>query len=40
MHGAVLNPSVVVGVGLSYCYHSHLEKLLTSEKCLTDVHTI
>lgn len=37
MNGAVLNLSIVAGVGLFYCYHCDLEKLLTSEKCLTDV---
>lgn len=37
MNGAVLNPCVVFGVGLFYCYHCDLEELLNSEKCLADV---
>lgn len=37
MNGAVLNPCVVFGVGLFYCYHCDLEELLYSEKCLAEV---
>lgn len=40
MSGAVLNPCIVVGVVLFYSNHCDLEKLLTDEKCLTDVLSI